>query len=210
MTANSAIELYEKQYYDIGFERADLFKLIREKYSCTEVLYPGSSVHFTPSLYFPHVVYVDCSQTAIDFFADETAVRTYIHHKKTYKRSAYVRFIAQDYSEDLPLPEGSFDLLLALFAPNVVPTCQKYLKKGGILVTNNFQDEAVVAAATPTLTLISVVQYQKKAYTLVEDEPGKWLPAAQTSKTKRYLKQASAGFEYVEAETYFIFKKQSI
>lgn len=210
MILKSTIDLYEKQYRDIGFERANLFKLIQETHSCTEVLYPGSSVHFTPSLYFPHVVYVDHSQTAVNFFANETAVLAYINRKKTYKRSAYIRFIAQNYAEDMPLPEGSFDLLLALFAPNVVQTCQKYLKKGGILVTNNFQGEAVVAATAPTLTLISVIQYQKKAYTLVGDTPEKWLHAAQSSKTKRYLKQASTGYEYVEAENYFLFKKQSV
>ena len=157
MVQNATIALYKKQYAEFQFERAGLFKLIREKFGCTEVLYPGSSVHITPSFYFPHVVYVDTSPTAVNFFADETAVLTHIDRKKTYKRSAYLRFIAQDYAEELPLPEESFDLLLALFAPNVVPTCQKYLKKGGILVTNNFQDEALTAAATPALALISVV-----------------------------------------------------
>ncbi|MAU00940.1 MAG: hypothetical protein CL608_27660 [Anaerolineaceae bacterium] len=209
MVKNATIALYKKQYVDIQFERAGLFKLIREKYGATEVLYPGSSVHITPSFYFPHVVYVDSSPTAVDFFANETAVLAYINRKKTYKRSAYIRFIAQNYAEDLPEPEASFDLLLALFAPNVVPTCQKHLKKDGILVTNNFQDEALVAAATPTLTPISMVQYQKKAYALVEDTPEKWLNAANAGKTKRYLQQASAGYEYVEAEQYFLFKKQA-
>lgn len=209
MSKNATLAHYEKQYVDIQFERAGLFKLIQEKYGGTEVLYPGSSVHITPSFYFPHVVYVDTSPTAVDFFADETAVLTHINRKKTYKRSAYIRFIPRNYAEDLPLPEGSFDLLLALFAPNVVPNCHKYLKKGGILVTNNFQDEARLAAATPTLALISVVQYQKKGYTLVEDAPEKWLRGADRGKTKRYLQQASAGFEYVETENYFLFKNQS-
>lgn len=210
MTSNSAIAPYEKQYRNIGFERAGLFKLIREIYHCTEVLYPGSSVHITPSFYFPHVVYVDRSQAAIDFFANQTAVHTYINRKKTYKRSTYIRFIAQDYAGDLPLPEGSFDLLLALFAPRVMHTCHKYLKKGGLLVTNIFQDEALVAAASLALGFLSMVQYQKKAYALVEDAPEKWLNAANTGKTKRYLQQASIGYEYVEAENYFIFRKQTV
>jgi len=208
MIQTPGIALYEKQYCDIQFERARLFRLIREKYKCTETLYPGSSVHITPSFYFPHVVYLDRSQTAVDFFADETAVLAYINRKKTYKRSAYIRFIAQDYAEDLPLPEGSFDLLLALFAPNVVQTCQHYLKKGGLLVSNNFQDEALTAAARPEFELIAVIRYQKKVYVLVQEEPEKWLRTTKNAKTKRYLKQASSGFAYVEAEDYFVFKKR--
>ena len=201
------MSLYEKQYVAIQFERAGLFKLLREQYGCTEVLYPGSSVHITPSFYFPHLVYVDSSETAVHFFADETAVRNHINRHKTYKRSAYVRFIAQDYTTALPLPDGQFDLLLALFAPNVVQTCQKYLKRGGILVTNNFQDEAQTAVTNPALALVAVVQYRQKHYVLVEDEPDRWLPPPNNSKTKRYLKQTSAGFAYTEAENYFLFKK---
>ncbi len=207
MIRSSGLELYEKQYRDIQFERAGLFKLVQEKYNCIEVLYPGSSVHITSSFYFPHVVYVDHSQAAIDFFADETAVLAYINRKKTYKRSAYIRFMAQDYTKPLPLHEKQFDLLLALFAPNVVQTCQQYLKTGGILLTNNFQNEALTAAAQSNFELLSLVRYQKKAYAVIE-KPEKWLNTAKKAKTKRYLHQASAGFEYVEQEDYFVFKKR--
>ncbi|MCC6605789.1 MAG: hypothetical protein IT327_21455 [Anaerolineae bacterium] len=202
------MSLYKTQYVDLQFERAGLFKLIRQQFGCTEVLYPGSSVHITPSFYFPHVVYVDSSAAAAAFFADETAVLTTINHKKTYQRSAYIRFIAQDYAAPLPLPEGQFDLLLALFAPNVVPTCQKYLKNGGLLVTNNFQDEAQTAAADPALVLNAVIRYHKKAYSLAEGDAAKWLTPSQYSPTKRYLQQSSSGYAYVEAERYFLFKKR--
>lgn len=202
------MSLYKTQYVDLQFERAGLFKLIREQFGCTEVLYPGSSVHITPSFYFPHVVYVDSSAAAAAFFANETAVLTTINHKKTYKRSAYIRFIAQDYAAPLPLPEGQFDLLLALFAPNVVQTCQNYLKTGGILVTNNFQDEAETAAAHPALAVAGVIRYHKKAYTLAEGDPAQWLTPSQNRPPKRYLRQSSAGYAYVEAERYFLFKKR--
>jgi hypothetical protein len=59
---------YKAQYIDLNIERAALFKAIRDQYHCRDVLYPGCSVHITPSLYFPHVVYVDQSDAAAQFF----------------------------------------------------------------------------------------------------------------------------------------------
>lgn len=198
--------LYQKQYVAFQFERAGLFKLLRQEFQCTEVLYPGSSVHITPSFYFPHVVYVDYSETAVKFFANETAVLTHINHHKTYKRSAYVRFIAQDYTKALPLPEGQFDLLLALFAPNVVQTCHKYLRRGGILVTHNLENAVQTAVANPALLLKAVVQYRQKTYQLVTENPAQCLSSVKNSQTKQYLKQTSTGLEYIEAENYFLFE----
>lgn len=208
MKHNSALAPYETQYRDIQFDRAGLFALIRKQFKVTELLYPGSSVHITPSFYFPHVVYVDTSKTAVRFFAEETAVLAYINRHKTYKRSAYLQFIAQDYTKPLPLPENQFDLLLALFAPHVIQTCQKYLKRGGVLITNNFQDEALTAAAMPQFQPIALVQYRQKAYRLVTEKPEAWLKPARKTKVKRYLEQAAAGFAYVEEEDYFFFQKR--
>lgn len=38
MAKNATIALYKKQYVEFQFERAGLFKLIRQKFGCTEVL----------------------------------------------------------------------------------------------------------------------------------------------------------------------------
>ena len=111
---NSAIELYKKQLVDIKFERAGLFKALKERYGCNQVLYPGSSVHITPSLFFPHVVYVDQSSTAAEFFSELDSIQTYVSRNKHYKRRAYIRFIAQDYTVPLTLPKEEFDLLISL------------------------------------------------------------------------------------------------
>ena len=102
---------YKSLYGDLKFEREELFKLIRETYTCREVLYPGCSIHITPSLYFSHVVYVDQNQTAAQFFAEGKALLEYVNRSKGYKQSAYIRFIHQDYSSPLPVMDGSFDLL---------------------------------------------------------------------------------------------------
>ena len=122
------MNLYETQYKSLQFERAGLFKAVQEKYNSRDVLYPGCSAHVTPSLYFPHVVYVDQSEAAAQFFADERSIAQFVSRNKHYEQSSYVRFVQQDYSTSLPLMEEKFDLLLALFAGGVAKSCLKYLK----------------------------------------------------------------------------------
>jgi len=137
---------YTSPYSDLKFERKELFKLIRETYRGREVLYPGCSSHITPSLYYPHVIYVDKSQAAAQFFAEEKALLEFVKRSKHYKQSAYLRLIRQDYSNPLPFMEGSFDLLLVLFAGEISKACIRYLKPGGMLLTNNHQGDAIVAS----------------------------------------------------------------
>src|SRR5574339_302356 len=110
---------YETQYIELNFERDGLFKVIRDKYPCRDVLYPGCSVHITPSLHFPHVVYVDKSEAAASFFDEEKSISEFVRRNKHYRQPPYIRFIHQDYFQPLPLKEESFDLLLALFAEGV-------------------------------------------------------------------------------------------
>lgn len=113
------MDKYASLYGDLSFERRGLFDLIQARYSCREVLYPGSSIHITPSLYFPHVVYVDQSEPAAQFFGAEKPLLEFVNCHKTYKQATYIRFLQQDYSTPLPLMDNSFDLLLALFAGGI-------------------------------------------------------------------------------------------
>lgn len=199
------MHLYETQYIELSFERAGLFKTIRDKYPCKEVLYPGCLVHITPSLYFPHVVYVDKSEAAAQFFADEKSVLDFVKRNKHYKQSAYIRFIHQDYSQSLPLREGSFDLLLALFADGIAKSCAKYLKPGGLLLTNNHQGDAVDAVDDHRFKLRGVVRFQKGTYRISEDLRGIKPPAQKLN--NNFLKQVNESVQYVENEIYYIFER---
>jgi hypothetical protein len=158
-------DLYRKYYINFRFERTELFRTIKKKYSCTEVLYPGCSGHITPSFFFPHVVYVDKNPTAIEFFADVDAVSKHVARNK---KSSYFHFIAQDYLKAMPLREVKFDLLLSLYAGGVARTCKKYLRIGGILLTNNHHNEAREAAVDNEFRLVSVVKYRAGKYTCIE------------------------------------------
>jgi hypothetical protein len=206
MTTSPAIELYRKMYVDMQFERTALFALLKEHHPANSVLYPGCFVHIAPSFVFPNVVYVDRSPEAFHFFADSAAIQEYINRHKIYKRSAYYRFIFQDYTQLLPLREESFDLLLSLFAGNVLLPCKQYLKPGGILLTNHSQGNAAKAAADPDLQLLAAVQYREKNYKLITTNPESILKAR--FKTGRYLKETSCGVQYAEEENYFLFEKK--
>ncbi len=204
----SAIDLYRKQYVDLQFERAGLFHAIRQKYGATDVLYPGSSIHITPSFFFPHVVYVDPSPLAEAFFADREGIMAYIDGNKSYRRSAHVRFLPQDCRTALPLLEGSFDLLISLFAGGISASCGKYVKPGGLLLADNHHGEAQQAASAGPFELISVIRYAKHAYSILERGLDGVPSGKETSRTKQYLKRASQGLVYVENVEYYVFRKR--
>jgi hypothetical protein len=163
-------------------------------------------VHITPSLCFPHVLYIDQSEAAARFFADDESVLKFVNRHKQYQGPAYIRFIQQDYSQPLPMREKSYDLLLSLFAGGSARSCVKYLKPGGLLLTNNHQGDAVDAAQFDVLKVTAVVRFQKRSYVISEvtrddlEIPLEWLNG-------RYLQQVSRGIEYVENEIYYLFRR---
>ena len=199
------MRLYETHYTNLRFERAGLFKAIRDKYQCKGVLYPGCSIHITPSLYFPHVIYVDQSEAAAQFFADEKSLSEFVNHNKHYRQSAYLRFIRQDFSQSLPLMEGTFDLLLSLFAGGIAKSCAKYLKSGGLLLTNNHQSDAVEAIYGGKFKLLADIRFKKGSYSISEGLGGTKLSAQKLN--NKYLKQVNDSVQYIENETYYVFER---
>jgi hypothetical protein len=208
---NSTIDLYQKQFVEIKFERTGLFKALKEQYGCNEALYPGSSLHITPSLFFPHVVYVDQSSSAIKFFSDMEAIQAYVNRKKHYKRKAFIRFIAQDYTIPLALPQDEFDLLISLYAGGVSKACNKYLKQGGILLTNNHQNDIDEIVKDTGFQLRSIIKCRNGKYYLTDKEVDKFVTATRNGlKARKYLKSTSQGFAYrEEIDVYFVFEKSS-
>lgn len=200
------MDKYKSLYSDLKFEREGLFQLVREIYPCREVLYPGCSIHIEPSFYFPHVVYVDQSEMAAQFFRDEKSILAFVSRNKLYPQSVYMRFIQQDYSTPLPLQDGSFGLLLALFAGGISKSCARYLKTGGILLTNNHQADALDAVHEKGLKLEAAIQFSKGKYRIVEADPDESKVHA-PKMNDPYLKMTSRGMEYVDLETYYVFRR---
>ena len=196
MSRNSALDAYRSIYKEMNFERLELFRFVAETYPCKEVLYPGSSIHVTPSFVFPHVVYVDKSAEAKSFFDNQKEVLDFVSLNREYKRKPFLKFIHQDYSQPLPLRKGSFDLLLSFFAGTVAPICGQYLREGGLLVTNQRKE------ADETFELVMAIRFQGGKYRLISEAD---IPAEEA--VKKYLRQSHRGLEYSEKEIYFIFEK---
>lgn len=194
--AGSVIDSYNTLYKAMGFERLDLFRLFENTFRCREVLYPGCSIHITPSFVFPHVVYVDKSAEAKRFFSAHEEVLDFVTRNREYKRKPFIQFLFQDYSTLLPLQAESFDLLLSLFAGNVTPVCTPYLRTGGLLLTNQRERNEADFKLTATIRF----QGGKYQFAGIGDTPP-------TEPDRKYLRRAVRGMEYVETETYFVFQK---
>ncbi|MCP3164178.1 hypothetical protein [Myxococcus qinghaiensis] len=169
-------EIYQGFVVDHQLERAGLFELLRERFVAVDtVLYPGCFVHITPSFFFQNVVYVDRNDLAQGFFANKDGVLRKIGSRQQYEQQASVRFVAQDYLQPIPALEESFDLLLALYAGGISRACGKYLKVGGLLVTNDHHGDAAEAAAEENLELIAVVKEQRGTFTFSDQELSSYL-----------------------------------
>lgn len=204
------IEALYKQYYlenEPHFERLAIFSAVQSRYGGTTALYPGCLIHLTPSFFFPHVVYVDTSPEARAFFAARKEVLAFVDRRKRYKRPAYIDFIHADYTAPLSLRPESFDLLISLYAGGIALACKRYLRPGGLLLSNNHQDDAGQAAADPDYRLVAVAHEKGAVCRLEEDHlEGYFVP-------KKAEGRGGAGAQhnpwpaYTRTASYYLFQK---
>lgn len=200
----SPLSAYHKIYIEPSFERSGLFEFLSQNFQIKEVLYPGCGVHITPAFFFPHLVFVDQSTEAVNFFSKKKEITAEIQRHKTYRRSPYIEFIAQDFTEKLPVRENQFDLLLSLFAGKIAENCTPYLKPGGLLLTNNHHEDAVDASKNRELVFVGEIQLRGKKYAV--KEKAHFAPG-DSKRTQQYLRETSNGVEYIEKEMYYLFQK---
>ena len=208
MNGGKNIDSYKRFYVDMNFDRAGLFELIKKEYGCNTVLYPGCSIHITPSFYSQHVVYVDISPMAKDFFDDLYSIMNYINSNKKYKQPAYVQFIHGDYTKPLPIREKNFDLLIALYAGEISQSCKKYVKYGGIILTNNHRGDAEELLKDSSITIEGLIYRKGKKYIIEKDTNANFKDIIKRfCNTQKDMKNTSKGLEYVDNQCYFVLKK---
>ena len=125
---------YNSTYAALDFERRGLFRLLQRQFKPREVVYLGSSIHVTPSFYFPHVRYVDNSAQSRDFFADFDTLKAFVSQRKQYRQAPYLQYIQVDYHSWVPSPFERGDLVLALYAPGALAATTTFMKRCGVLV----------------------------------------------------------------------------
>jgi len=203
-----SIDSYIRFYTDMNFDRAGLFDLIRSKYGCSTVLYPGCSIHITPSFYFQHVVYVDISEESREFFRDTQNIVNFVNCNKKYKQSAYIEFIDNDYTKQLPVRENNYDLLLAIYAAGIAKACKNYIKPGGIIVSNNHHGDAEEVLEDKTVTLEALIRKKGDKYQVEEATNEKmYKTLKEYSIPLKNMKRSSKGMEYVDKDCYFVLRK---
>ncbi|NLT96305.1 MAG: class I SAM-dependent methyltransferase [Clostridia bacterium] len=199
---------YHRFYSALNFDRSGLFRLIKEEYGCDTVLYPGCSIHITPSFYFQHVVYIDISEKAKEFFQDKQNVQSFVNSNKKYKQSAYIQFIHGDYTKELPLREKNYNLLLSIYAGDIIKSCNKNIKPGGIIVSNNHHNDAQDALENSAVRLEALIRRKGKIYQIENLTSEKILKKLKEhGKPQKSMRNSSSGLEYVDNEYYFVFRK---
>jgi len=201
-------EIYKKFFVDKGDERLDMFRLLTEKFRIESGLYPGSFVHITPSLVIPHMVYVDMDKRCKPFFNSERT-RAFVDKNKVYGKSATYSFHKADFSNDLPLVNVSFDILISLYAGFISKYCGKYLRKGGILLANNSHGDAPLAYLDEKFELIGVVKRSGNRFSYSEEELDSYfILKGNRPIDKVTIEKTMKGPAYIKVAYAYVFRKR--
>ncbi|GIM29998.1 hypothetical protein CPJCM30710_26640 [Clostridium polyendosporum] len=208
MKNDRIIESYNKFYTDINFDRSGLFEVVKNQYNCNTVIYPGCSIHITPCFYFQHVVFIDISKIAKEFFNHIQIILDFVNSVKKYKQSAYIQFLDNDYTKQLPIRENNYDLLIALYAGGITQSCKNYVKPGGFILTNNHHNDAAEVLKDSSIILDALIQRKGKKYEVDKSINENLIEALKGHSTPtKNIRSSSKGIEYVDNECYYVFKK---
>jgi hypothetical protein len=150
------LELYHQYHAARNDERLELFDIVRAEYGAKSFLYPGCFVHITPAFVMPNATFVDTDKRARRFF-DDPQTTSFVGASKQYEEEPELRFLVQDYTEELPIHRG-YDLLISQYAGFVSESCKRHLRKGGVLLGNDSHGDASLASIDKDFRLTAVIQ----------------------------------------------------
>jgi hypothetical protein len=189
-------------------DRHRLFSAVSTAVPSSSVLYPGSWVDIAPSFVFDDVTYVDTDHRSGQFFDDPDGVDEIIAEHRQPASSTTWRFIHADYSSDLSLPDGHFDLLVSLYAGFVSEHCTRYLRPGGHLLVNSSHGDAAMASIDPAFRLVAVVQSRSGGYSVTDKDLGSYLvPKTPTTITAETLHKSGRGVAYTKPVFAYVFQR---
>jgi hypothetical protein len=155
-----ALSKYLSHYQGMEDWHLPAFRQIQSMFTPRKVLYPGSWIHLTPSLVFPHVVYVD-NITQMKKMVKDPFLQQYITQHREYAASPKIEVYQKSYESNLG-EEASFDLLLSLSAGFISQACSQYLRTNGFLFVNNEHFDATRAYVDSQYELIGVFKTATK------------------------------------------------
>lgn len=199
--------LYQQHYIDKSDERRNLFQVISNSFQPDSGLYPGSFVHVTPSFYIPKMTYIDSDRRIDKFFTDKT-VRQYVNIEKVYLEDTVISWMQEDYSQQLPISEDTFDILFSFYAGFISQYCKKYLKNNGILVCNNSHGDDSIAFTDKDYSLIAVIKKNGDNFSITDADLDKYFKKKDGSKidTDKVLRRM-IGEKFTTTGYAYIFRK---
>ena len=199
---NSIIKEYKNYVSKIG-DRKALYETVAKEFSIRNAIYPGSHIDITPSLVIHEVTYIDNFIGAISFFKYLDIIKKYIEHNKKYSDACKIDFIGQDYTQ--PFEIEQVDLIISQYAGFVGQATKRYLKIGGILLSNDSHGDATMARFDDDFEFIGIVDNQNR---IDSTEIDKYfcLPKGRAVDLKT-VKEKMKGLKYTFNPTNYLFRK---
>ncbi len=194
-------------------DRLRMYTALADHLDPESVLYPGSYVEIAPSVHFDDVTYVDSDRRAARFFAASDAVAALVQTKRQAvghadRGPASIAFHHRDYTGELPLAEGSVDLLISMYAGFVSEHCTRYLRRGGHLLVNPSHGDASMAAIDPRYRLVAAVNRREGRYRIHSEHLDRFLvPRRGSPPTRSELHRLGRGVAYTRSPFAYLFRK---
>lgn len=185
-----------------------LFRAVSDHVRADRVLYPGSYVDVAPSFVFPSVTYVDVDDRAAAFFADRQGVAELIREHPGSPAEPRFEFHHADYTADLGLPAGGFDLLVSLYAGFVSEACTGLLRVGGTLLVNPSHGDAALASLDRRYRLGGAVLAHSGGYRVSTADLDTFLqPKKPAALTRESLRAWGRGVAYTRPAFAYLFRR---
>jgi hypothetical protein len=98
-------------------------------------------------------------------------------------------------------------LIIALFASGITSSCIRYLKKGGLLLTNNHHNDAIDAMDNDKLIPTALISKSKRGYNFLKANDELFLNSLAKKTNKLLNNNPRGGLQYQENETFYLFQK---
>jgi hypothetical protein len=149
-------------------DRKELYQVVAQIFKVKRALYPGSHIDLSPSKVIPTVIYIDSFKGAVKFFKHMDEIRQYLETEKTYKEPVEIDFYGEDYYHDFDLEP--VDLIISQYAGFVSQATKRYLKKGGILLSNDSHGDATLAYHDKEFEFLGIINAKNELITDGLDE----------------------------------------
>jgi hypothetical protein len=207
MIGSDMMHIEISKYLTYINKRDDCFKAFNQlvkTYHIKSGIYPGSYIHITPSLVIPEMHYVDMDRKAIKFFHEQEEILSYINTHKTYHMKSKITFEPTDFNKNLIVTK-TYDLLISLYAGFISQAAKKYLKIGGILLSNDSHGDATLAYYDEDYRLIGVMDNTNSK--IINNQLEAYFKLKTGTIDLNKVKLEMKGPKYIKRIEYYIFKK---